>query len=181
MMRIRSSANFSVGHEPGTHECEHYERRPKRSVVLFSGLTVSPLCQAKHFYEQDPEEEKQDQPEAKQTQDRRQTRTVDLTISAHSTSKEGINIHSGLEQHIQAICPLHEFEGNTDKEQLLQLLNCETCLPEAHDEGSHETPEGDNDVKEIPSIGMEASPSKAVPPYDDVNDVNKHEDQEKII
>jgi hypothetical protein len=100
---------------PSAHECQHKECRSHGLIILGAGLCRVPLRRAKYLHEHDGKEQKEDEPETKQTHDHRKTSTVNTRVNQRlQQSAMERNIRHGLEELIQRICSLNEFEGDAD-------------------------------------------------------------------
>ena len=91
------------------------------------------------------------------------------------------DIHSGFEQHIETVGSLNEFEGDANKEELLELIDHKSTLPELDDEKGDKASMGDDEIEEIPSVRFIASPAQPTEPYVNIQDIDGHEPQEKHI
>lgn len=66
---------------------------------------------------------------------------------------------------------MYQFERNTDKEKLQELLNDEAVSARTDNEICCEAPASDNDVEKIPAVCAETMPPKAIESYQSVEKV----------
>jgi len=95
------------------------------------------------------------------------------------TLAEGV--HGCFEKFVQVICSLHQFEGNADQKQLLELLGSESTGPESNNERCNEAAAGNNHVENIPAICTEAAPTQSKEANNDIDHIDKGDQEEKII
>ena len=90
-------------------------------------------------------------------------------------------VHGCFEKFVQVICSLHQFEGNADQEQLLELLSSESTGPESNDKCCNKAAAGDNNVEYIPAICTETAPTQSKEANYNIDHVDKGDQEEKII
>lgn len=91
------------------------------------------------------------------------------------------SLHSCLEEFIQIVRPLNQFEGDANEKQLLQLLSDESAGSEPDNESGDEAAARDNNIKEIPAVGAKAVPTHAKEPNQNINYVDERDQKEKVI
>ncbi len=88
--------------------------------------------------------------------------------------------HRSFEQLIQSVQFLNQFEGHTDKEQLLELLHRKSFGASYDGQSGCEGAQNDENVEDIPAISRK-TPSQTDQTNTNIDEIHKSEEQKYDI
>src|ERR1700676_2646586 len=91
------------------------------------------------------------------------------------------NIHGCFEQFVEIVRPLHQLERYADQEKFLELLSSESAGPKPDNERRNKTATADNNVEKIPAIGPKAAPTQSEETNQDIDHIDKGDQEKKVI